>query len=88
MEIVHGLCNYARPYRVVYFSWEAKDINKDLYIYILNVGQFAMQWRYHDNLLVHYFLTFVFLEFFISFSMSSFIFIKAFVDHEIFCNFP
>jgi len=33
MEIVHGLCNYARPYRVVYFSWEAKDINKDLYIF-------------------------------------------------------
>lgn len=31
MEIVHGLCNYARPYRVVSFSWEAKDINKDLY---------------------------------------------------------
>jgi len=31
MEIVHGLCNYARPDRVVSFSWEAKDINKDLY---------------------------------------------------------
>ncbi len=31
MEIVHGLCNYARPYRVISISWEAKNVNGDLY---------------------------------------------------------
>jgi hypothetical protein len=41
MEIVHGLCNYARPYRVISIYWEAKNVNGDLYLKNY-VGQFAI----------------------------------------------